>query len=79
MAVAHILKHKGSTVYTVSPRDNVQAIVDTLARHRIGAVLVVDEGGGILGIVSERDVVRANPEDIVAADCEVTKGLAGPK
>jgi CBS domain-containing protein len=66
MAVAHILKHKGSTVYTVSPRDNVQAIVDTLARHRIGAVLVVDEGGGILGIVSERDVVRAMAGNLAA-------------
>lgn len=59
MAVTHILKSKGSTVFTVMPEDSVQAIVDTLARHRIGAVLVVDGAGGLLGIVSERDVVRA--------------------
>ena len=59
MAVAHILRQKGSDVVTVSPSDTVQTIVDTLARHRIGAVVVLDPQGGISGIVSERDVVRA--------------------
>jgi len=59
MAVAHILRQKGSDVVTVSPSDSVQLIVDTLARHRIGAVVVLDEKGDISGIVSERDVVRA--------------------
>jgi CBS domain-containing protein len=63
MAVAHILRHKGSDVVTVSPSDSVQTIVDTLARHRIGAVLVLDGQGGISGIVSERDVVRAMAGD----------------
>lgn len=63
MAVAHILRHKGPDVVTVSPADNVQTIVDTLARHRIGAVVVVDESGAISGIVSERDVVRAMARD----------------
>ena len=59
MAVAHILRQKGSDVITVSPADSVQKIVDTLTRHRIGAVVVVAADGGIAGIVSERDVVRA--------------------
>lgn len=59
MAVAHILKQKGAAVHTVRPGDSVQSIVDLLARHRIGAVVVVDPKGAIAGIVSERDVVRA--------------------
>ena len=59
MAVAHILRQKGTSVVTVEPGDSVQTIVDMLARHRIGAVVVVDRAGGIAGIVSERDVVRA--------------------
>ena len=63
MAVAHILRQKGSAVVTVDPADSVQNIVDTLARHRIGAVIVVDANGGIAGIVSERDVVRAMAGD----------------
>jgi len=59
MAVAHILRQKGTSVFTVEPGDSVQTIVDMLARHRIGAVVVVNPSGGIAGIVSERDVVRA--------------------
>ena len=59
MAVAHILKQKGSAVLTVTSGDSVQSIVDMLAKHRIGAVVVVNASGGIAGIVSERDVVRA--------------------
>lgn len=63
MAVAQILRQKGADVVTVTPADNVQTIVDTLARHRIGAVLVLDQKGAIKGIVSERDVVRALSRD----------------
>jgi CBS domain-containing protein len=59
MSVAHILKQKGNAVFTVAPSDSVQSIVDALAQHRIGAVIVSDGKGGIAGIVSERDVVRA--------------------
>ena len=36
MAVAHILRQKGTSVVTVEPGDSVQTIVDMLARHRIG-------------------------------------------
>ncbi len=34
-----------------------------LASHRIGAAVVVDDGGGVVGIVSERDVVRGLQQD----------------
>lgn len=64
MAVAHILRQKGAAVVTVTPDDSVQHIVDTLSRHRIGAVVVIDAQGGIAGIVSERDVVRAMAGDV---------------
>ena len=66
MAVAHILRQKGTSVFTVEPGDSVQTIVDMLARHRVGAVVVVDPFGGIAGIVSERDVVRAMVGDASA-------------
>lgn len=63
MPVAHILKQKGSAVITVKPEDSVQSIVDTLSKHRIGAVLVIDKEGQLAGIVSERDVVKAMAGD----------------
>ena len=64
MAVAHILRQKGSAVFTVEPEAPVQTIVNMLATHRIGAVVVVDPLGNLVGIVSERDVVRAMAGDV---------------
>ncbi len=79
MAVAHILKQKGSAVVTVEPSDSVQHIVDTLNRHRIGAVVVVDPSGGIAGIVSERDVVRAMAGDAAAVVNRTAKDIMTEK
>ena len=79
MAVAHILRQKGTTVVTVEPEDSVQTIVDMLARHRIGAVVVVDPAGGIAGIVSERDVVRAMVGDVAAVVSMTAKDIMTAK
>ncbi|HWX46777.1 MAG TPA: CBS domain-containing protein [Roseomonas sp.] len=59
MIISRILAHKGTQVISVSPRDDAIAICRVMAQHRIGAVLVRGEAGAMLGIVSERDVVRA--------------------
>jgi len=79
MAVAHILRQKGSDVVTVSPSDSVQSIVDTLSRHRIGAVVVVDGKGAIAGIVSERDIVRAMAADAAGVAAKSAKDIMTSK
>jgi CBS domain-containing protein len=56
--VSSVLKHKGHEVVTVAPNQTVTAIVKVLTQHRIGAVPVVDEQGQIIGIISERDIIR---------------------
>ena len=56
--VAAILKHKGYQVSTVDPHMSVSAVTALLAERRIGAVLVMDTAEQMLGIVSERDIVR---------------------
>jgi CBS domain-containing protein len=56
--VAAILKHKGYQVSTVDPHMTVSAVTALLAERRIGAVLVMDTAEQMLGIVSERDIVR---------------------
>jgi CBS domain-containing protein len=56
--VAAILKHKGYQVTTIEPTVTIAHVVDVLAERRIGAVLVVDRAEQLLGIVSERDIVR---------------------
>ncbi len=58
MTISAILKEKGSRVVSVSPRATVAEVAHTLATARIGAVLVCNERGDLLGILSERDIVR---------------------
>ena len=56
--VSSVLKHKGHEVVTVAPDQTVTAVVKVLAQNRIGAVPVVNEQGQIIGIISERDIIR---------------------
>lgn len=58
MTVAAIIKEKGRDVETVTAEASLADIAGTLARKKIGAVIVM-EGEKIGGIISERDVVRA--------------------
>jgi CBS domain-containing protein len=58
MQVENILQSKGHTVQTVPIDAAVSDAIATLNAHRIGAVVVVDAGGHVAGILSERDIVR---------------------
>lgn len=67
MLVKHILREKGREVVTISGEAMLSEAARLLARRRIGAVIVRDSGSGVLGILSERDIVRAVAEHSVAA------------
>ena len=58
MTVAAILHHKGHEVASVLPTALIVDVTRRLADHKIGAILVRDTAGQLLGIVSERDIVR---------------------
>ena len=58
MQISTILATKGRTVVTVTPDQPVREAVALLVDKHIGAVVVVDETGRPVGIVSERDVIR---------------------
>jgi CBS domain-containing protein len=61
MKISDILRHKetasGADVVTISPTDTVTTLVAALAEHNVGALIAVD-GDSVVGIVSERDIVR---------------------
>jgi CBS domain-containing protein len=63
MTVRHILSEKGNEVVTLTPDLSVKEAVATLAKHRIGAIVVTNGAGVIRGIISERDIVRRLAED----------------
>jgi CBS domain-containing protein len=58
MRIRDILRGKGESVATVRPEATVRELLATLAEYNIGAVVVSPDGATIVGIASERDVVR---------------------
>jgi CBS domain-containing protein len=52
-----VLRRKGANVVTVRPEATVRELLDMLAEHRIGALVVSSDGKAVEGIVSERDIV----------------------
>jgi CBS domain-containing protein len=59
LTVHSILTRKGSTVCTIEPTASVADAAKSLAYHGIGALVVLDAEGQTVGIISERDIVRA--------------------
>jgi CBS domain-containing protein len=62
MIIKSILAAKDSNVISIEPNASLEAAVKMLAQHRIGALLVLGPGRRVVGIVSERDVVRVLAE-----------------
>jgi CBS domain-containing protein len=59
MFVSDILAQKGALVYSVTPTTSVAEVAQQLSVRRIGSVLVLNDQSVVMGIVSERDLVRA--------------------
>ncbi|MGD1885837.1 MAG: CBS domain-containing protein [Cohaesibacteraceae bacterium] len=59
MLVSAILAEKGRDVATAAPDTPVMSIIEDLSEKNIGAIVVTDERHSVVGIISERDVVRA--------------------
>ena len=57
--LAAILRHKGNEVIAIPPDAAIPTVTELLRARGIGAVLVTDRLGQMLGIVSERDIVRS--------------------
>ena len=58
MQVSQILKQKGDMVFTIGPSETVAEAAALLDSRRVGAMVVVADDHAVVGIVSERDLVR---------------------
>ena len=58
MSLKTILAAKGGNVISIEPTANLAAATELLSTHRIGALMVLDASGRLVGILSERDIVR---------------------
>ena len=59
MKVTEILSNKGADVITIWPGASLRSAVDRMTKRNVGALVVVDDEGAVVGMVSERDVVLA--------------------
>ncbi len=62
MQVRQILGAKSGRLVTTAPDATIAEVAQTLRDHGIGAIPVVDDGGALVGIISERDIVKALPQ-----------------
>ena len=58
MLVSQILRQKGDMVFTVGPAESVASAAALLDSRRVGAMVVVADDRSVIGIISERDIVR---------------------
>ena len=58
MQIKDVLQEKGAEVITIDPDQTIHAGIVDLNRHGIGALMVVDKDGRIVGIVTERDILH---------------------
>jgi CBS domain-containing protein len=59
MNVEHILQAKGRDVLTIEPGRSLAEAARVLTERKIGAVVITGPDQNVLGILSERDIVRA--------------------
>ncbi len=62
MSLKAILAAKGGEVVSIEPIADLTAAAKLLTKRRIGALVVLDADGRLVGILSERDIVRAMAE-----------------
>jgi len=63
MKVSDILGSKGNAVATIRPEAKISTVVRRLKLEGIGAMVVSEDSVQVVGIISERDIVRALVED----------------
>lgn len=63
MNVARILKDKGRNVVTAKPDTKLDDIINLLAEHKIGAIVICNEDLYVEGIITERDFIRILSEN----------------
>jgi len=67
MLVSHILREKGRDVLAIPSEATLFEAARVLAKNQIGALVVRNGGGKLIGIIAEREIVRAIADEGAAA------------
>ena len=79
MTVKAILEAKGHDVFTLGPNEKLSEAIRLLADHRIGALVITNGDRKIVGILSERDIVRQIGREGAAALDRTVREVMTPK
>ena len=58
MTIQDIIEHKGSRVITIEPHHTLYLALSTLVENKVGALIVQNQTGNLIGIITERDLMR---------------------
>ena len=62
MLVKEVYKKKESVVVQARPQDTIAHAANIMAKDKVGDIVIMDDNDNMVGILSERDIVRALPE-----------------
>jgi len=83
MNASDILQNKGSKVVTIQPDHEVRQAIQTLVQEGVGSLVVVDQGGKLVGVLTERDILQASArcfdclKDLKVADLMSSEVIIG--
>jgi CBS domain-containing protein len=58
MLIAHVIREKGAAVHTLPAEATLEQAAKELLARKVGALVVLDREGAVIGVFSERDLVR---------------------
>jgi CBS domain-containing protein len=79
MTVKAILESKGYDVLTLGPNEKLSDAIRILTEHRVGALVITNGDRKIVGILSERDIVRVIAQHGAAALSLTVREAMTPK
>jgi CBS domain-containing protein len=79
VTVKAILEAKGHDVFTLGPNEKLSEAIKLLTEHRVGALVVTNGDRKIVGIISERDIVRIIGKEGAAALDLTVRQVMTPK
>ena len=68
MTARDILRIKGNWVISITPEASLHEAIGSLVEHSVGALLVVDQHRSIVGIITERDILREKASNLDKVD-----------
>ena len=78
MKLSAVLAAKGNRVFTIGPGSSIRDAIDTLAGNNIGALVVLGRAGEPVGLLSERDIIRAMASSLGAIQQTVADLMTSP-